>query len=124
MAIDLYNVNAVVRKTNFDTQSQEIVFSADGFIYPSKDGAIVPWPIGPSSSEYPMYKRLHTLIFDGLRVNPSLVLLEPGDEMTLTALNDDALLFEGIWRVEIDSAISTGGDFNDIDNVEISLLKI
>jgi hypothetical protein len=96
---DFYNINVVLKRTNFDTQSQDVLFDIPAVMYPSDPNMNFVQQLAPDSSEYPDRTTLYDIATPGRNVYPNLPNLIKGDELTVTALTDDATELEGIWRV-------------------------
>jgi hypothetical protein len=125
MPIPFYNVNAEVSATNFDTQSQSVIFSAKGFMYPGGPGEILQLPLGPGSPETPSFVTVYNIVTDGVLVNTDIVSLPvAGDEMVVTGLDAATSLYGGRWRVISDPEVYTGGGFHNLDNIVFKVVRI
>lgn len=125
MSIPFYNVTGTVYGTNFDTQSQEVIFSAKGFMYPAGPGEILQLPLGPGSPETPSFVTVYNIVTDGPLVNTAIVSLPlVGDEFVVTGFDAASNLYAGRWRVIADPEVYTGGGFHNLDNIVFKVVRV
>jgi hypothetical protein len=119
---DFYNITLTLKRTNFDTQSQTVLFEIPAVMYPADPNRNFAQQLGPDSSEYPDMTTLYEIITDGLNVYPDMPKTIKGDELTVTALVPAAADFEGVWRQLAPPAIWNGGADNSDLNCRVLLV--
>jgi hypothetical protein len=125
MPIGIYDVGLSLARTNFDTQSQTVVFTAQGHMEPAGLPGILQNPLGPGSSEFPAFVTLYTIYIDGPLVNTDMVMPIVGDVLTVTALIPAASLLAGTWRVETEPEFYTGGSASsELDHLLLRVVRI
>lgn len=121
MSLPFYNVQVTLSRTDFDTQSQAVVFSVQGVMYPGGPGENLVLPLGPD----PTILTFYHIVIDGPGVNSNLVLPQPGDELDIVALADTAFGFDGRWRVRADPMVYNGGSgFNGLNNIDVMVTRV
>jgi hypothetical protein len=124
MSLPFYNINTVVSATNFDTQSQAVIFSAKGFMYPGGPGEILQLPLGPGSPETPQFVTVYNIVTGGVVENPGITLPQVGDEIAVTGIDAASVLYAGKWRIIADPEVFTGGGFHNLDNICFKVVRI
>jgi hypothetical protein len=123
--LPFYNVTVSLSRTNFDTQSQEVVFEVSGVMYPVDMGQNLVLPLGPGSSEYPTIMTLYDIVIDGRNEHPDMVTPIVGDELAVAALNSAASAFNGRWRLIAAPQVWNGGeDFNELNSEVLRVVQI
>lgn len=121
MALPFYNVNVTLNRTNYDNGNQDVIFTAQGVMYPGGPGENLVLPLGPD----PEILTFYHIVIDGPEVNASLVLPVPGDELTVSAIASTAFGFDGTWRVRADPMVYNGGSqFNGLNNVDMMVTRV
>jgi hypothetical protein len=63
---DFYNITLTLKRTNFDTQSQTVLFEIPAVMYPADPGQNLVLPLGPGGSEDFRIVTLYDIVTDGL----------------------------------------------------------
>jgi hypothetical protein len=122
---DFYNITLILKRTNFDTQSQTVLFEIPAVMFPADPGQNLVLPLGPGSSEDFRIVTLYDIITDGLNVYPNMLAPIVGDELTVVAIKDEAADFEGAWRLIADPQIWNGGaDNSDLNSRVLKVVRI
>jgi hypothetical protein len=122
---DFYNIRLTLKRTNFDTQSQDVLFEIPAVMYPADPGQNLVLPLGPGSSEDFRIVTLYDIVTDGLNVYPNMAKPIVGDELTVVAIKDEAADFEGVWRLIADPQIWNGGaDSSDLNSRVLKVVRI
>jgi hypothetical protein len=123
---DLYNINLVLERTDFNTQSQAVVLSVKGVMYPADPGQNLVLPLGPD----PTITTFYDIMIGGLEENPGLSVLDadqlvPGDELDITVLDPSTFGLKGRWRIVADVMAYNGFEsIKDISNVVIKVKRV
>jgi hypothetical protein len=121
MAFLTENVNITLRRTDFGTQSQSVVFTCDATMYPGDPGQNPYSALGPDPTLLTLY---HIIILQPAKVK-GMVRVVTGDELTVTALNEEAFGLDDNWRVWSDPMAYNGGkSFNKLNNLDLIVERV
>jgi hypothetical protein len=121
MALPFYNVTVTLYRTDFDTQSQAVIFSVKGVMYPADPAQNLVLPLGPD----PTILTFYDIVIGSIEENPGLVLPIPGDELIVVPLSTSAFGLNGTWRVRADPMAYNGGqDFNELNSVVMKVTRV
>jgi hypothetical protein len=120
---DFYNITLTLKRTNFDTQSQAVLFEIPAVMYPADPGQNLVLPLGPGGSEDFRIVTLYDIVTDGLNVYPGMAKPIVGDQLTVVAIAPEAADFEGLWELTADPMVWNGGATNSDQNSRVLKVK-
>jgi hypothetical protein len=118
------NGTAALYRTNFDTQSQALVFSVRAKLWPGDAGEILSLPLGDSSSEAPAFVTVYNMLIGGVDETPELSALAVGDELVFTGKDSSSALLDGRWRVIASPLIWVGGKTTRLNTIQFKVVRI
>ena len=125
MSLPFYNVTVVNNRTDFDSQSQTVIFSVKGTMYPTDPSINIGLPLAPGNSDNLQVLTLYDLVIDGRNEHPNLPLPIVGDELDITALDYSASMYNGRWRIVADPVIYNGGqNFNNLNSIVLRIVRV
>jgi hypothetical protein len=123
---DLYNIILTLNRTSFDTQSQVVVLSVKGIMYPGDPAQNLVLPLGPD----PTIMTFYDIVIGGLSENPGLIVLNsdplvPGDEFDVVALDSSTFGLTGRWRIRADVMAYNGfQSVEEINNIVVKVTRV